>query len=79
MGKMPGIIQHDNGIVNYGMAMDLGSADAQFDLRSMDAIIAHYQDAVMMAKDALKKSPRSEVKRLLKEIINSQLSEIDQM
>lgn len=64
---------------NMTMAMDLGAADAQFDLRFMDAMIAHHQGAVTMAEDALKKSQRPEVKQLSQEIITSQLSEIDQM
>lgn len=64
---------------NMTMAMDLGPADAQFDLRFMDAMIAHHQGAVTMAEDALKKSQRPEAKQLSQEIINSQQAEIDQM
>ena len=64
---------------NMTMAMDLGPADAQFDLRFMDAMIAHHQGAITMSEDALKKSQRSEVKQLSQEIINSQQAEIDQM
>lgn len=64
---------------NMTMAMDLGSADAQFDLRFMNAMIAHHEGAVTMAEDALKKSQRPEVKQLSQEIINSQQAEINQM
>lgn len=64
---------------NMTMAMDLGPADAQFDLRFMNAMIAHHQGAITMAQDALKKSKRPEIKQLSQEIIRSQQAEIDQM
>lgn len=61
------------------MHQDLGSADAQFDLRFMNAMITHHQAAITMAQDALKKSQRPEIKQLSQEIIRSQQAEIDQM
>jgi uncharacterized protein (DUF305 family) len=61
------------------MVEDLGSADSEFDLRFMNAMIVHHEGAVDMAKDALNKSKRPEVKKLSQEIINSQQKEIDQM
>lgn len=61
------------------MLQDLGSADAEFDLRFMNAMIAHHEGAVVMAQDALSKSQRPEVKQLAQEIISSQQAEIDQM
>jgi len=64
---------------NMTMAMDLGSANAQFDLRFMDAMIAHHQGAIGMAQDALKKSKRPQIKQLSQEIVKSQQAEIDQM
>lgn len=64
-----------------GMTMleDLGSADSQFDLRFMDAMIAHHEGAISMAQDALSKSERPEIKQLAQEIANSQQAEIEQM
>lgn len=64
-----------------GMAMkeNLGSADAEFDLRFMNALIPHHEGALVIAKDALSKSKRPEVKQLANEIIASQQAEIDQM
>lgn len=64
-----------------GMMMmgDLGSADSQFDLRFINAMLPHHEGAVTMAEDALKKSQRTEVKQLSQEIINSQQAEIDKM
>jgi len=64
-----------------GMMMngDLGSADAQYDLRFMNMMIPHHQGAIVMAQDALNKSQRPQIKRLAQSIITSQQQEIDQM
>ena len=61
------------------MNMDLGAADAQFDLRFLNAMIPHHEGAVVMAQDALSKSKRPEIKKLAQEIIASQKIEIKQM
>jgi uncharacterized protein (DUF305 family) len=61
------------------MDMDLGAADAEFDLRFINAMIPHHEGAVMMAKDALNKSKRVEIKKLATAIISSQEAEIKQM
>lgn len=61
------------------MLEDLGPADAEFDLRFMNAMIVHHEGAVDMAKDALNKSKRPEIKQLANEITTSQQKEIDQM
>jgi uncharacterized protein (DUF305 family) len=61
------------------MDIDLGAADAEFDLRFINAMIPHHEGAVMMAKDALNKSKRSEIKKLATAIISSQEAEIKQM
>lgn len=65
--------------LNHSMAMDLGPADASFDLRFIDAMIPHHQGAVEMAKQAQEKSKRPEIKKLANNIINSQNQEITQM
>lgn len=64
---------------SMSMVEDLGSADAEFDLRFMNAMIAHHEGALTMAEDALKKSKRPEVKKLAQEIATSQQAEINQM
>ncbi|MEH1968715.1 DUF305 domain-containing protein [Nostoc sp.] len=64
---------------NHSMGMDLGPADANFDLRFIDAMIPHHQGAVEMAKEALQKSKRPEIKKLADDIIKSQNQEITQM
>ncbi len=61
------------------MSVDLGAADSKFDLRFINAMIPHHEGAVVMAKDALEKSQRSEMKKLAQEIIKAQEAEIKQM
>ncbi|HEY9615414.1 MAG TPA: DUF305 domain-containing protein [Microcoleaceae cyanobacterium] len=61
------------------MDMDLGSADANFDKRFIDAMVPHHQGAVTMAQEALGKSKRPEIKKLAQDIIRSQEAEIKQM
>jgi uncharacterized protein (DUF305 family) len=64
---------------NHSMAMDLGPADANYDLRFIDAMIMHHQGALNMAKEAQQKSKRTEIKKLATDIINAQNQEISQM
>ncbi len=61
------------------MGMDLGPADAEYDLRFVDAMIPHHEGAVVMARDALQKSRRPEIKKLAQDIIAAQDREIRQM
>jgi uncharacterized protein (DUF305 family) len=72
------MMNHGGGM-NHGMTMDLGPADANFDLRFIDAMIPHHQGAVEMAKEAQQKSKRPEIKKLADNIIKSQNQEITQM
>lgn len=71
-------LAHSSGM-NHSIAMDLGAADANYDLRFIDAMILHHQGAVEMAKAAQQKSQRSEIKQLADNIIKSQNQEIAQM
>jgi uncharacterized protein (DUF305 family) len=50
-----------------------------FDVDWMDRMIPHHQDAITMAREALQKSRRPEIKRLAEQIIQTQQAEIDQM
>lgn len=68
-----------HGSSNHEMAMDLGVADANYDLRFLDAMTPHHQGAVEMAKEAQQKSQRPEIKKLASEIINAQNKEIGQL
>jgi uncharacterized protein (DUF305 family) len=68
-----------HGGMNHNMNMDLGTADANYDLRFIDAMIPHHQGAVEMAKQAQQKSKRPEIQKLAANIIKSQNQEINQM
>lgn len=77
-------MNHNGGMMNHGdmnhsMTMDLGAADANYDLRFIDAMIPHHQGAVEMAKEAQQKSQRPEIKKLADDIIKAQNQEISQM
>jgi uncharacterized protein (DUF305 family) len=60
-------------------AMDLGVADADYDLRFIDGMTPHHQGAVAMAQDVLKNSQRPELRKFAQEIIQAQEKEIAQM
>ncbi|MEG4529077.1 DUF305 domain-containing protein [Microcoleus sp. D2_18a_D3] len=64
---------------NHDMSMDLGPADADYDLRFIDGMTVHHQGAVNMAKEVLNKSKRPEMKKLATDIIAAQNREINQM
>lgn len=68
-----------SGMMDHSMAMDLGPADANYDLRFIDGMILHHQGAVVMAEEAQQKSARPELKKLATEIITAQQQEIAQM
>ncbi len=61
------------------MSMDLGAADADFDLRFIDAMTPHHQGALVMAKEAKEKSQRPEIQKLADEIIKAQTKEIAEL
>lgn len=61
------------------MDVDLGVANAEFDLRFIDAMIPHHEGALIMAEDLLKKSQRPEMLQLARNILASQQKEIEQM
>jgi uncharacterized protein (DUF305 family) len=62
-----------------GMTMNLGPADANYDLRFIDAMRLHHRGAIEMAKEAQLKSKRPEIKKLADSIITAQNREIDQL
>ncbi|MEG4940806.1 DUF305 domain-containing protein [Microcoleus sp. F4-D5] len=67
------------GGMNHNMSMDLGPADADYDLRFIDGMTLHHQGAVNMAKEVLNKSKRPEMKKIANEMIAAQNREINQM
>jgi uncharacterized protein (DUF305 family) len=74
--------QTSNAMMSHDMghgSMNLGVADADYDLRFIDGMTPHHQGAIAMAEDVLKNSQRPELKKLAKEIIQAQKKEITQM
>lgn len=63
------------------MMMDgnLGTADAEFDLRFINAMIPHHEGALAMAEQVLEKSDRTELRELAQNILATQQTEIKQM
>lgn len=70
---------HNMSGMDHSMSMDLGPADADYDLRFIDGMTVHHQGAVNMAQDVLKQSKRPEMKKLATNIIAAQKREINQM
>ena len=68
-----------------GMGMDMGSmqiaADSAkpFDLRFIDAMIAHHEGAISMAQDAKTKATKQEIRTLADGIITAQQREVAMM
>lgn len=50
--------------------INLGPSDESFDLRFLNALIAHHEDAIMVSKEIRTKSSRSEILNLADTIIN---------
>jgi uncharacterized protein (DUF305 family) len=59
--------------------MDVGPADANYDLRFIDSMIPHHQGALVMAQEVLQKSKRPELIKLAKGMLAEQKKEIAQM
>jgi uncharacterized protein (DUF305 family) len=64
---------------SMGHSMDLGPADADYDLRFIDAMIPHHEGAVVMAQDMAAKTKRPELQKLAQNILKAQPQEIAQM
>ena len=69
--------QMNHGGMNHNM--DLGLADANYDLRFIDGMIPHHEGGVVMAKEALQKSKRPSIKKLANDIIKAQDQEIAEL
>ncbi len=77
----PAVTMNHGAMKNGGMNhnMDLGPADADYDLRFIDAMIPHHEGALVMAQDLAQKTKRPELQKLVKVIISAQTQEIAQM
>lgn len=77
-GGMPGMkgMDHDSGGIANGMRTKNGKYS---DERFIDAMVPHHERAVEMAKVALKNAEHLEIKRLTKNIITTQKTEIEEL
>jgi uncharacterized protein (DUF305 family) len=75
------IAQNHEGMNHGGMShnMDVGPANANYDLRFIDSMIPHHQGALVMAQEVIQKSKRPELISFAKGIITEQKKEIAQM
>ena len=82
-GKEPALNMEMMGMKDSMKGMDmkmLGSLSGNdFDLAFIKQMIPHHEGAVVMAKDALQKSTKEEIKTLANAIIKAQEAEIKQM
>ena len=80
-GMNHGGMNHDDmkkgGMMDHNM--DVGPADANYDLRFIDSMIPHHQGALVMAQEVLQKSKRPELIKLAKGMLAEQKKEIAQM
>jgi uncharacterized protein (DUF305 family) len=51
--------------------VNLGTSDEKFDLRFLNALIIHHDDAITIARDVQQKSTRNEILTLASEVIQS--------
>jgi uncharacterized protein (DUF305 family) len=82
MGKSDNATGMNSSMPHGGMmvhSMDLGPADADYDLRFIDAMIPHHEGAVAMAQDMATKTKQPELKKLAQAILKAQPQEIAQM
>jgi uncharacterized protein (DUF305 family) len=58
---------------------EVPAGDQPFDLRFIDGMIPHHEDAITMAETVLAESERPEIRELAEAIIAAQRAEIEQM
>lgn len=74
-----GSMEEKMAMMNAEMAGHLGQPDANYDHRFIDMMIPHHEGALLMAKDAMQKSQRPEIKEMAQEMITAQEKEIVQL
>lgn len=68
--------------MDMGSGMDMMAVpegDQPFDLRFIDSMIPHHEDAIVMAQEALAQSEHEEIEQLAQQIIDAQQAEIQQL
>jgi uncharacterized protein (DUF305 family) len=82
-GKPAAINMEMAGMTDSMKGMDMKKLDSasgnEFDLEFINQMIPHHQGAVVMAREALQKSQKEEIKKLANTIIKAQEAEIKQM
>lgn len=82
-GKPAAINMQMAGMTDSMKGMDMkkldSSSGAEFDLEFIKQMIPHHEGAVSMAREAIKKSQKEEIKNLAAAIIKAQEAEIKQM
>lgn len=82
-GKSAAINMEMKGMSDSMKGMDMtklgGLSGKAFDIEFAKQMIPHHEGAVVMAREALERSNRDEIKRLSNEIIKAQQAEIDKM
>lgn len=76
---LSGDMEKDMSAMSDMMVKELGRQDPPYDLRFIDMMIPHHEGAILMAKDALEKASKPELKQKAQNIITSQQKEIDEM
>lgn len=62
--------------MNEMMVKMLGEKDAGYEARFIDSMIPHHEGAILMAKDALSKTSKPELKEMAQKMITEQEKEI---
>lgn len=62
--------------MNEMMVKALGNAGPEYEKRFIDLMIPHHEGAVLMARDALKKASKNEIKDMAEKMIKEQEKEI---
>lgn len=82
-GAAPAVNMEMSGMQNSMKGMDMSKLDSltgnAFDIEFIKQMTPHHEGAVAMAKEALQKSTKPEIKTLAESIIKSQDAEIKQM
>jgi uncharacterized protein (DUF305 family) len=73
-----GMMNDDGTMMDMG-PMSVSAGDLPFDIRFIDAMIPHHEGAIVMARMALQRATRPEIRQLAGEIIAAQSAEIEQM
>ncbi|MFO8039972.1 MAG: DUF305 domain-containing protein [Sodalinema sp.] len=78
--QMSQTVEMNDGMMSMlKMEMDLGAADEDYDQRYMNAMIAHHEGALDMARQVLENSDRPEVEAFANDLIETQMAEVQEM